>query len=77
MKKLQFDPEYEKNGIRASHGMLGIGKECQKEKKKPYLYEDQEEIGYVPPACKHCSNHPSNGGTGICHCVLGNLQITC
>lgn len=31
---------------------------------------------YVPEACKHCLNHPSNGGSGICHCTLGT-QVTC
>lgn len=24
----------------------------------------------VPEACKACSNHPSNGGSGICHCTI-------
>jgi len=43
----------------------------------PYVCEDRNMIGYVPPACKNCSNHPSNGGTGICHCILGTTQITC
>ena len=33
--------------------------------------------GYIPEACKLCSNHPSNGGTGICHCVMGIPQIKC
>lgn len=28
-------------------------------------------------SCKHCSNHPSNGGSGICHCTLGQPPITC
>ena len=26
----------------------------------------------IPAACKTCSNHPSNGGSGICNCTLGN-----
>lgn len=26
----------------------------------------------VPPACRGCLNHPTNGGSGICHCILGN-----
>ena len=29
-----------------------------------------------PDACKGCSNHPSNGGSGICHCTLGLVNIT-
>lgn len=32
---------------------------------------------YIPPACRNCPNHPSNGGSGICHCTLGLPQITC
>lgn len=26
----------------------------------------------IPPVCRHCMNHPSNGGSGICHCILGS-----
>ena len=25
----------------------------------------------IPEPCKTCSNHPSNGGSGVCHCTLG------
>ena len=25
--------------------------------------------------CKHCSNNPKNGGSGICHCILGSPKI--
>jgi len=28
---------------------------------------------YVPNCCKHCSNHPSNGGEGICCCSLPTM----
>ena len=31
----------------------------------------------IPSACRNCSNHPSNGGSGICHCTLGSPKITC
>ena len=32
----------------------------------------------IPDACKSCSNHPSNGGSGNCNCILGNMgQVTC
>ena len=31
----------------------------------------------IPAACKTCSNHPSNGGSGICHCTLGLEPIRC
>lgn len=30
----------------------------------------------IPEACKNCSNHPSNGGDGICNCVLGITPIS-
>ena len=35
-----------------------------------------ETTSFVPEACRHCSNHPSNGGSGICHCTLGGFTIT-
>ena len=31
----------------------------------------------IPDACKSCSNHPSNGGSGICNCTLGTPQVKC
>lgn len=31
----------------------------------------------IPEACRNCSNHPSNGGSGICLCTLGTQTITC
>ena len=31
----------------------------------------------VSEACRYCPNHPSNGGSGICHCMLGNRSWTC
>lgn len=27
-------------------------------------------------ACINCSNNPKNGGSGICHCTLGQIKIT-
>ena len=30
----------------------------------------------IPPACRNCGNHPVNGGSGICHCTLGIMQVT-
>ena len=26
-------------------------------------------------SCRHCSNHPINGGSGVCWCVLGVPEI--
>ena len=31
----------------------------------------------VPEACRHCKNHPSNGGSGNCNCILGSPKVTC
>lgn len=28
-------------------------------------------------ACHGCSNHPDNGGSGICNCIIGLPKITC
>ena len=27
-------------------------------------------------ACAGCNNNPRNGGSGICHCILGQTHIT-
>ena len=35
------------------------------------------DIDDIPVYCRNCSNHPRNGGSGICHCILGMLRITC
>ena len=37
--------------------------------KDPSSYLD---LGSIPPACRKCSNHISNGGSGICNCILGD-----
>lgn len=31
----------------------------------------------IPETCRACSNHQSNGGSGICNCILGTPQVTC
>ena len=32
---------------------------------------------FFSDACKRCANNPANGGSGICHCILGTSPITC
>lgn len=32
-------------------------------------------IQQVQSACQHCLNNPINGGSGICHCILGQPII--
>ena len=27
--------------------------------------------------CEHCPNNPKNGGSGVCHCILGIPKVTC
>lgn len=32
----------------------------------------------IPDACKNCPTHPSNGGSGVCNCIMGSMdKITC
>ena len=33
-------------------------------------------ISNIPEACKHCLNHPINGGSGNCNCISGSQPIT-
>ena len=54
-----------------------------------WSYEQREEVIKVPfykcPSldsfikdnCACCSNNPKNGGSGICHCILGSSQFYC
>ena len=35
------------------------------------------QLNSIPEACKGCSNHPSNGGSGICFCTLGTPELKC
>lgn len=32
-------------------------------------------INNVSSPCEKCSNNPRNGGSGICHCILGTPTI--
>lgn len=36
----------------------------------------QPSDAYYNESCRHCSNNPINGGSGICHCILGQPKIT-
>ena len=39
--------------------------------------KEQFYSGDIPNACMGCPNHPANGGSGICHCILGSKEWTC
>ena len=41
------------------------------------IYKDGVKTFPIPDVCKSCSNHPSNGGSGICNCTLGTPQVKC
>jgi hypothetical protein len=44
---------------------------------KSIEYKDQllESHSFIPEPCKNCSNHPINGGSGICSCTLGDTLV--
>ena len=42
-----------------------------------YIPMGASDKAYDGSPCQHCSNNPINGGSGICHCILGQPQITC
>ena len=58
---------------------LNIGR--QKDCPLVYIPETQYQTSVNPVqsfgsnACQSCSNNPSNGGSGICHCILGTPTI--
>lgn len=50
--------------------------EPQKEEAIRIPYQIHVDVAYSNDVCKNCSNHPSNGGSGICNCILGTPPIT-
>lgn len=35
----------------------------------------ENNLNSIPECCKKCKSHPSNGGSGICNCILGNKNF--
>ena len=40
-----------------------------------YLYNMYKDTTYPRNQCLYCSNNPINGGSGVCHCILGSNVI--
>lgn len=36
----------------------------------------KDQVLNIPDCCINCSNHPTNGGSGICNCVLPYMNTT-
>lgn len=36
-----------------------------------WSYQVTTTFSNISEPCQNCPNHPSNGGSGICHCILG------
>lgn len=45
---------------------------------KHNLFKDFEieQSAFKQSTCENCSNNPKNGGSGICHCIIGQMQVT-
>ncbi len=48
-----------------------------REQVKDFISIVEQTTDYIPEGCKSCSNHPSNGGSGLCNCTIGCPPITC
>lgn len=33
-------------------------------------------VNFEQPACANCPNNYKNGGSGVCHCILGQPKVT-
>ena len=40
-----------------------------------YIPMGPSDKAYDGSPCQHCSNNPINGGSGICHCILGQQPV--
>ena len=44
-------------------------------KQNDILLTNIESHNFIPEPCRNCTNHPSNGGDGMCNCTLGGITI--
>lgn len=56
-------------------GTLGFLKKYLFEAERTSMEKLNREVPTLPTPCRYCSNHPSNGGSGVCHCTLGAMEI--
>lgn len=40
-----------------------------------YVPVQPSDSAFENSACKYCSNNHRNGGSGICHCIMGSPEI--
>lgn len=59
------------NMSEAMDALTNAFKDIEDKFKKQSLMGDFEQ-----PACVNCPNNIKNGGSGICHCILGQIQFT-
>ena len=52
------------------------GRQAGLKENTQFFDEDEIKRSFIPDACKYCSNHPLNGGSGICHCTLGIAPVS-
>lgn len=57
------------------HKNNGDTKESKNHVKTDFFICYGKDISQVAEVCKHCSNNPANGGSGICHCTLGQRAV--
>lgn len=42
----------------------------------PRIDWTEDQVSNIPQCCVACPNHPSNGGSGVCNCVLPYMSLT-
>ena len=40
----------------------------------PVVKQLPYDMSSIPRPCRTCSNHPINGGSGMCNCILGGMN---
>ena len=76
-----YTPEEWRKIIKEEMDELGLCFSKDTEYQKENLFEDlngqnNDYFAYqAQGACEQCPNNPNNGGSGICHCILGSPVI--